>query len=81
MCRWSRVWGENHHGDGWVQKWGHASHGEQWDHTERSGTYYNPKPHFTFDMALSHSPDLLRIPQRARESTAEEFMAGGIDDF
>jgi hypothetical protein len=80
-CRWSRTWGENHHGGGWVQKWGHSTSGEAWDYTEQSGTYYNPKPHFTFDMALAHSPDLLTIPERARESTPEEFMAGGMDDF
>jgi hypothetical protein len=64
-----------------VQKYGHSTHGEHWDHTERSGTYYNPQPHFTFNMALDHSPDLLHIPVRARESSAEELMEGGMDSF
>lgn len=64
-----------------MQKWGHSTSGEQWDNTEQSGTYYNPHPHFTFDMALDHSPGLLSIPQRPRESSNEDFMSGGIDDF
>ena len=80
-CRWQRSWGENHWGDGWVQKYGHSTHGEQWDHTEQSGTYYNPQPHFTFQMALEHSPDLLDIPMRPRESSDDEFLAGGIEAF
>ena len=80
-CRWSRVWGENHHGGGWVQKYGHSTSGEQWDSTELTGTYYNPKPHFTFDMALDHSPDLLRIPVRPREESLDDLLAGGMDNF
>lgn len=80
-CRYHRSWGENHFGDGWVQKYGHSTAGEQWDVTDQSGTYYNPMPHFNFQMALDHSPDLLDIPVRPREATLEEFMDGGMDDF
>jgi hypothetical protein len=64
-----------------VQKYGHSTAGEQWDATDQSGTYYNPAPHFTFQMALDHSPDLLRIPVRPREATPAEFLAGGLDGF
>lgn len=80
-CRYHRSWGENHFGDGWVQKYGHSTAGEQWDVTDQSGTYYNPMPHFNFQMALDHSPDLLHIPVKPREATLEEFMDGGMDDF
>lgn len=81
VYRYHRSWGENHFGDGWVQKYGHSTAGEQWDVTDQSGTYYNPMPHFNFQMALDHSPDLLTIPVKPREATLEEFMDGGIDDF
>lgn len=30
--------------------------GEHWDHTEQMDTYYNPIPHFGYDLALAHSP-------------------------
>lgn len=30
--------------------------GEHWDVTETMDTYYNPVPHFGYDLALSHSP-------------------------
>jgi hypothetical protein len=32
--------------------------GEHWDHTEQMDTYYNPIPHFGYDLALSHSPQV-----------------------
>lgn len=80
-CRYNRLWGENHFGDGWVQKYGHSTAGEHWDSTEQSGTYYNPAPHFTFQMALDHSPDLLEIPVRPREATLDDFLGGGMDNF
>jgi hypothetical protein len=55
--------------------------GEEYDATEQSGTYYNPSPHFTFDMALDHSPDLLRIPVRPRDADPQDFLSGGLEDF
>ena len=30
--------------------------GEHWDQTEQMDTYYNPIPHFGYDLALAHSP-------------------------
>ena len=38
---------------------------------EEMDTYYNPIPHFTYEMALAHSPELRRLPVLPR---------GGEDD-
>ncbi|KAL4855525.1 hypothetical protein ACK3TF_003862 [Chlorella vulgaris] len=65
--RFSRWWGENHLGDRLVQKYGHSSTGEHWDHTEQMDTYYNPIPHFGYDLALSHSPQLRTVPTLPRD--------------
>lgn len=32
--------------------------GEHWDQTEQMDTYYNPIPHFGYDLALKHSPQV-----------------------
>ena len=37
-------------------------------------TYYNPIPHFTYDMALAHSPILRSVPMLPRD---EEGGLGG----
>ena len=66
-----RWWGEDHAGDGWVRRHGHSTTGEAWDTSDQGGTYYNPVPHFTYDMALAHSPTLTGLGVLAR---------GGADD-
>jgi len=35
--------------------------GEHWDQSEEMDTYYNPVPHFTYQMALDHSPTLKNV--------------------
>ena len=35
--------------------------GEHWDQSEEMDTYYNPIPHFTYQMALDHSPPLKNV--------------------
>jgi hypothetical protein len=35
--------------------------GEHWDVSEQMDTYYNPIPHFTYQMALDHSPTLKNV--------------------
>ena len=35
--------------------------GEHWDNSEEMDTYYNPIPHFTYQMALDHSPTLKNV--------------------
>jgi hypothetical protein len=38
-----------------------ACAGEHWDNSEEMDTYYNPIPHFTYQMALDHSPTLKNV--------------------
>ena len=64
---YSRKWGEEHEGQGWVHKWGSSTSGEHWDTREQSGTYYNPVPHFGWDLAVSHSKQLLAVEQLPKE--------------
>ena len=64
-----------------MQKYGHSTTGDRWDATEQSGTHYNPIPHFTFQMALDHSPRLQAVPQRPREDSEEDLLAGGLSNF
>ena len=59
--RYQRWWGEAHHGNRIVQKYGNSSTGEGWDVTEHMDTYYNPIPHFNYDLALAHSPQLRAV--------------------
>ena len=44
-----------------MRKWGDSNHGEFWDSTEWMDTYYNPVPHFGFDLAVRHSPNLWQV--------------------
>jgi hypothetical protein len=60
--KYQRWWGERHMGEGRVQKYGNSTTGESWDVVEEMDTYYNPIPHFTYEMALSHSPQLHDVP-------------------
>ena len=42
-------------------------------------TYYNPIPHFTYEMALAHSPELRGLPVLPRggeDDGADEGVAG-----
>jgi hypothetical protein len=72
--RYQRWWGENHEGGGVVQKFGHSNTGENWDVTEHMDTYYNPIPHFGYDLALAHSPILREVPTLPRDNKLD---AGG----
>lgn len=65
--KYQRWWGERHAGDGNVQKFGNSTTGEHWDVTEQMDTYYNPIPHFGYDLALSHSPQLHDVPVLPRD--------------
>ena len=60
--KYQRWWGEKHMGEGRVQKFGNSTTGESWDVVEDMDTYYNPIPHFGYDLALSHSPQLHNVP-------------------
>eukprot|EP00887_Chlorella_sp_A99_P002492 scaffold10.g2492.t1 len=73
--RYNRWWGENHFGDGWVQRFGNSTSGEHWDVTEQSGTTYNPIPHFGYDLALAHSPQLRTVPTLPRDDGG---LGGGL---
>lgn len=65
--KYQRWWGENHFGDGTVQKYGNSTTGESWDVTETMDTYYNPIPHFGYDLALKHSPQLQNVQMLPRD--------------
>ncbi|KAL4436405.1 hypothetical protein ABPG77_009967 [Micractinium sp. CCAP 211/92] len=70
--RYNRWWGENHIGDGLVQKFGNSNTGEHWDVTEQMDTYYNPIPHFGYNLALEHSPQLRNVPMLPRDRVSLE---------
>ena len=73
---YSRKWGEEHEGQGWVHKWGSSTSGEHWDTREQSGTYYNPVPHFGWDLAVAHSKQLLSVEQLPKDEEPEELGLG-----
>ena len=50
-----------------MRKHGHSTGGEAWDASEQMDTYYNPIPHFTYAMAVDHSPTLRDLPVLPRE--------------
>ena len=78
-----RWWGEDHAGEGWVRKHGHSTAGDAWDATEQSGTYYNPVPHFTYAMALAHSPTLTglgTLPRGGGGGGGGGGSGGDLDD-
>ncbi|GIL78739.1 hypothetical protein Vretimale_358 [Volvox reticuliferus] len=60
--RYNRWWNEEHFGDGRARKWGNSTSGEYWDTVEHMDTYYNPVPHFGFQHAVGHSPQLWSVP-------------------
>lgn len=65
--KYQRWWGEAHLGEGRVHKYGNSTTGESWDVTEDMDTYYNPIPHFGYDLALAHSPQLHNVPLLPRD--------------
>ena len=65
--KYQRWWGESHIGDGNVRKYGNSTTGEHWDVVEQMDTYYNPIPHFGYDLALGHSPQLQSVPVLPRD--------------
>ncbi|KDD71831.1 hypothetical protein H632_c4323p0, partial [Helicosporidium sp. ATCC 50920] len=77
--RYNRWWGEEHRGGGRVRKHGHSSTGEHWDVEEQGDTYYNPLPHFGYDLALRHSPQLRAVAERPRDRGSLE--RGGMQDL
>lgn len=60
--RYNRWWNEEHYGDGRVRRYGDSTGGEHWDAIEHMDTYYNPIPHFGFELAMTHSPQLWAVP-------------------
>ena len=68
---YQRWWGERHTGDGNVHKHGNSTTGEHWDVVEQMDTYYNPIPHFGYDLALRHSPQLHNVPILPRDDVLD----------
>lgn len=66
-----------------MRRFGGSNKGEEWDYVEHMDTYYNPTPHFGFDNAVRHSPNLFHLPVRSRDSehSAGLGLEGGIDDL
>jgi hypothetical protein len=58
-----------------------AAAGEHWDDTIHMDTYYNPVPHFGFKHALSHSPQLCRLPLQPKTINELDPFGPGLDDF
>jgi hypothetical protein len=79
--RYQRWWGEQHQGGGAVRRYGHSTTGESWDDTIGMDTYYNPIPHFGYDLALAHSPQLKSVPLRPKEVDEDDPFGPGIDDL
>jgi hypothetical protein len=77
--RYQRWWGEDHPGGGVVRRHGHSTGGESWDDTVPMDTYYNPIPHFGYQLAVEHSPQLMNVPLRPRTTPppAEAQQGGG----
>ena len=53
-----------------------APAGEHWDQTEQMDTYYNPIPHFGYDLALAHSPQLRSVPMLPRDQQGDLGLGG-----
>lgn len=49
--------------------------GEHWDVTEQMDTYYNPIPHFGYNLALEHSPQVEVEPRAEWEASALRLCA------
>lgn len=79
--RFQRWWGEDHHGEGSVRLHGHSTTGENWDVMEHMDTYYNPIPHFGYELALSHSPQLRGVPVLPWQDEGDDLELTGFDSF
>lgn len=83
--RYNRWWGEDHYGDGTVRRHGNSTGGENWDQIEHMDTYYNPVPHFGFDLALSHSNELHKVPVQPKLAAgggdSTDGLGSGLDDL
>jgi hypothetical protein len=75
--RFNRYWGEDHGGDGSIRKHGHSTDGEHWDVMEYGDTYYESVPHFGYDLALDHSPQLKGVEMLPREGGGGLGNGGG----
>ncbi|KAJ8437448.1 hypothetical protein Cgig2_031969 [Carnegiea gigantea] len=70
--RWSRTWGEEHFGNGYVaykgkvHKYGKSTTGESWDIVVDEGTYYEAEPHYGWADVVGDSTQLLSIQPRER---------------
>lgn len=52
---------------------------KKFETVEEMDTYYNPIPHFTYEMALAHSPELRGLPVLPRggeDDGADDGVAG-----
>jgi hypothetical protein len=76
-ARYQRWWGEEHPGGGVVRRHGHSTSGEAWDDTVQMDTYYNPIPHFGYQLAVEHSPQLRNVPLRPPEAQVGGGGGGG----
>jgi len=63
---WSQTWGEEYASDNRVHRFGQSTSGNHWDHWEDGEGWYERAPHFGFDLALVHSPELLNVQLRKR---------------
>lgn len=79
--RFNRWWGEDHHGDGTVRRHGHSTTGEHWDAIDHMDTYYNPIPHFGYDLALAHSPQLKGVPVLPWQDEDDDLERTGFNSF
>eukprot|EP00798_Chlamydomonas_sp_ICE-L_P022769 gene22770-29937_t len=83
--RYQRWWNEEHYGNKDVRMWGDSTGGENWDYVQQMDAKYNPIPHFGFDLALSHSPNLLSVKVKVKSlvdgdgNEDEDPFGGGID--
>ncbi|KAK1311059.1 hypothetical protein QJS10_CPA08g00262 [Acorus calamus] len=59
--RWNRTWGEGHNGSGWVHKYGRSSSGEHWDTHVQQDTWFEPYPHYGFDLCYQNSVQLREV--------------------
>ncbi|GIL45341.1 hypothetical protein Vafri_2600 [Volvox africanus] len=76
--RYNRWWNEEHYGDGRARKWGNSTSGEYWDTVEHMDTYYNPVPHFGFQHAVGHSPQLWAVPLPAPDEGGDQGDDDGL---
>lgn len=72
---YSRHWGEEHFGNGWVRKYGHSTTGEHWDTTVPMDTWYERFANSPWESTYRKSPELLAVPLRSK---ADGAGGGGL---